>query len=128
LRDVWNPKQQTAIVDLLLQHGADIEHADRGGITALHRAVRARSPEAVHQLLKAGAKVDSRLGKQQSTPLHLAVHSTGASGTAGARDEQIRIIGILLQYGADPKIPDATGKSAYDAARNTHVRTALAGS
>src|ERR1051325_6136539 len=35
-KDVWNPKQQVAIIDLLLQHDANIEKADRGGATALH--------------------------------------------------------------------------------------------
>jgi hypothetical protein len=53
------------------------------------------------------------------------VHSTGAGGTAGATNEQIKIIHLLLQYGADPVTPDATGKSAYDAARN-RVREAFA--
>src|SRR5262249_20884305 len=93
--------------------------------TALHRAVRARSSEAVRELLKADAKVDSRLKKQLSTPLHLAVHSTGAGGTAGAIDEQIEIIRLLLQYGADPATPDANGKSAYEAVRNPRVREAF---
>jgi len=126
LKDVWNPKQQVAVIELLLKHDADIEKADRGGVTALHRAVRARSPEAVQRLLKAGAKVDRRLGKKQSTLLHLAVHSTGAGGTAGAIDEQVKIIRLLLQHGADPSTPDATGKSALDAARSTRIREALA--
>jgi len=125
LSSVWNPKGQVAIIQLLLRHGARLEHADRGGATPLHRAVRARSSEAIRQLLKAGARVNSRLGKQQSTPLHLAVHSTGAGGTAGATNEQIKIIHLLLQYGADPATLDATGKSAYDAARN-RVREAFA--
>jgi len=128
LSSVWNPKEQVAIIHLLLQHDANINQADRGGATPLHRAVRARSSEAVHQLLKASAEVDSKLRKQQSTPLHLAVHSTGAGGTAGATDEQIKIIRLLLQYGANPATPDATGKGAYDAARNLRVREALADS
>lgn len=128
LGTVWNPKRQAAMISLLIEHSASIEHADRGGATPLHRAVRARSPEAVRQLLKARATVDSRLAKQQSTPLHLAVHSTGAGGTAGARNEQIEIIRLLLQHGADPTTPDATGKSPYDAARNSLVRGALTNS
>jgi len=128
LSSVWNPKRQAAMISLLIEHSASLEHADRGGATPLHRAVRARSSEAVRQLLEAGARADSRLTKQQSTPLHLAVHSTGAGGTAGAIDEQIEIIRLLLKYGADPAIPDATGRTAYDAARNLQVRDALTNS
>ena len=125
LSSVWNPKEQVAIIHLLLQHGANINQADRGGATPLHRAVRAHSSEAVRQLLEASAEVDGKLRKQHSTPLHLAVRSSGAGGTAGAIDEQIKIIRLLLQYGANPATPDRAGKGAYDAARNLRVREAL---
>ena len=121
-----DPKNQEALIRLLIQHSAELEHADRGGATPLHRAVRARSSAAVAQLLKAGAKTDSRLKKQRSTPLHLAVHSTGAGGTAGTVEEQIKIIRLLLEHKADPATPDAIGKSPYDAARNVRVREVFA--
>ena len=111
---VWNPEGQSELILLLVQHGAKIDHADRGGASALHRAVRARSPAAVRQLLNAGARVDARLGKQDSMPLHLAVQSTGASGTAGAVNEQLDIIEMLLQHGADPVVKDSRGRSALD--------------
>jgi ankyrin repeat protein len=87
--------------------------------------VRARSPAAVRQLLKAGARVDIRLGKLGSTPIHLAVQSTGASGTAGAVSEQLEIIEMLLQHGADPAAKDARGRSALDWAINERVSAAL---
>src|SRR5262249_53574476 len=92
----WDPIAQAKVIGLLVEHHVDLEHADRGGATALHRAVRARSPAAVQHLLKAGARVDRRLSKGGSSPLHLAVQSTGAGGTAGAVTEQIEIIGLLL--------------------------------
>jgi ankyrin repeat protein len=87
--------------------------------------VRARSPAAVRQLLKAGARVDVRLGKSGSTPIQLAVQSTGASGTAGAVTEQLEIILILLQHGADPAAKDARGRSALYWAANERVSAAL---
>src|SRR6185295_9915207 len=121
----WDPASQAAIVDLLVHHGAHLEHVDRGGASALHRAVRARSPMAVRHLLEAGARVDGRLTKSGSTTLHLAVHSTGAGGTAGALTEQLEIIALLLDHGADPAMPDATGTSAYNGARSDRVREAL---
>jgi ankyrin repeat protein len=123
---VWNPRQQTAIIGRLVEHGADVERPDRGGATALHRAVRARSPAAVRCLLESGARVDCRLDKTASTPLHLAVQSTGAGGTAGAGAAQLEIIKLLLEHGADPDAKDARGKSVMTSAKNERVRSALA--
>jgi ankyrin repeat protein len=110
----WDPAKQGEIIDLLVQYGAKLEHVDRGGASALHRAVRARSPVAVRQLLKAGARVNIGMGKSGSTPIHLAAQSTGASGTAGAVSKQLEIIAMLLQHGADPAANDARGRSAID--------------
>ncbi len=94
---------QAALIRLLVEHGADLEHADRGGATALHRAVRARSPGAVRQLLELGARTEARLDRGGnaggSTPLDLAKHASGASGTAGAIDERREIVRLLHEHG-----------------------------
>ncbi len=121
----WHPETQADLIELLVQHGVNLQHVDRGGASALHRAVRARSPAAVRQLLKAGARVDVRLKKGGSTPLHLAVQSTGAGGTAGAIAEQLEIIGLLRKYGADCGAKDANGRSVLDWARNESILVAL---
>ena len=105
----WNPANQRSVIEILLDAGSNIEHKDKAGATALHRAVRARSPEAVRCLLERGARVDATHGRQRTTALHLAVHSTGASGTKGAHAEQQEIVNLLLQYGADPRARDAKG-------------------
>ena len=106
----WNPSGQRSVIELLLDAGSDIEHRDKAGAAPLHRAVRARSPEAVRCLLERGARVDATHGRQRTSPLHIATHSTGASGTKGARAEQQEIVAILLQHGADPRATDANGK------------------
>jgi ankyrin repeat protein len=121
----WDPQKQVELIVLLVQHGAKLQQVDRGGASALHRAVRARSPAAVRQLLKAGVRVDARLNKGGSTPLHLAVQSTGAGGTAGALSEQLEIIEMLLQHGADPGAKDGRCRSALDWARSERILTAL---
>lgn len=122
----WNPRVQSAIIARLVRSGADVDRQDRGGAAALHRAVRARSPAAVRSLLESGARVDCRLGKNASTPLHLAVQSTGAGGTAGAVAGQFEIIRLLLDHGADPGAKDARGKSVAMWTTNDRVREALA--
>jgi len=97
---VWNPEAQAALIELLIRSGANVDRADKGGAVPLHRAVRARSASAVRSLLENGARVDVRLGKRGSWPMDLAVQSTGASGTAGADEEQTQIIALLLAHGA----------------------------
>jgi uncharacterized protein len=121
----WQPQTQAELIELLIQRGAKLEHVDRGVASALHRAVRARSPAAVRQLLSAGARVDVRLNKSGSTPLHLSVQSTGAGGTAGAITEQREIILLLLQHGAEPSAKDDNGRSVIDWAKSDRIRAAL---
>ena len=106
----WSPSKQRSVIELLLDAGSDIEHTDKAGAAPLHRAVRARSPEAVRCLLERGARVDATHGRRRTTPLHIATQATGASGTSGARAEQQAIVALLLEYGADPRAPDANGQ------------------
>lgn len=106
----WDPAAQRRVIELLADAGSPIEHAEKAGATPLHRTVRARSPEAVRCLLDRGARVDAPHGKQGSTPLHLALRSTGAGGTRGARAEQDAIVALLLERGADAGAKDAHGK------------------
>jgi ankyrin repeat protein len=105
----WNASKQRSVLELLLDAGSNIEHKDKSGAAPLHRAVRARSPEAVRCLLEHGARVDATHGRQRTTALHIVTHSTGASGTKGTHAEQQEIVELLLQYGADPGVRDAKG-------------------
>jgi ankyrin repeat protein len=100
--NTWNPSHQRSVIELLVDAGSDIERKDKAGSTPLHRAVRARSPEAVRCLLERGARVDATHGPRRTTPLHMATHSTGASGTKGTNAKQQEIVDLLLRYGAHP--------------------------
>jgi ankyrin repeat protein len=97
-----------------LKQGADIHAADKNGVTALHHAVRFRSPEAVKTLLEHGANVNQQCRRNGSTPLHRAVTQTGAPGTAGKGDAAKEIIQILMKAGADPTITNKSGKRPAD--------------
>ena len=97
------------MIELLLDAGSDIEHKDKAGAAPLHRAVRARSPQAVRCLLERGARADATHGRQRTTSLHIATLSTGASGTKGARAEQQEIVQLLLEFGANRRARDARG-------------------
>jgi ankyrin repeat protein len=121
----WSPAVQTEVIEVLVQHGADVNHSDQGGATALHRAVRSRSPSAVRQLLRFGARTDSRLRARGSSALHLAAQSTGASGTAGAIEQQMEIIGLLRAYGGDTCALDTSGRTPRDWASSVRIAAAL---
>ncbi len=117
-----DPPRQRAEIEKLLQAGANIHQTDKNGVTPLHHAVRFRSPTAVETLLEHGAAVNQTCKRSGSTPLHRAVTSTGAPGTAGKDAEARQIVALLLQYGADPAIKNKSGKTALDYASDEGIR------
>ncbi|WP_432892225.1 ankyrin repeat domain-containing protein [Kribbella sp. CA-245084] len=94
----WNPTAQRAIIEFLIEAGADPNATAAGGVTPLHRAVRNRCSAAVDQLLRAGA--NPRLPNDHgSTPSDLAHLTTGRGGTGSdeAKAEQQIIIALLTK-------------------------------
>lgn len=88
------------IMNLLLDHSANVDHRDRFGDTALHWAAIAGQADSVKRLLAAHATVDAQNG-QGVTPLMLAISNN--------RREVVR---ILLAAGADARLQDYTGHDA----------------
>ena len=123
----WNAKRQVAMIELLLESGADIHARDKNGATPLHRAVRTRCAEAVTFLLDAGADPTLQ-NKPGSTPFHLAVQNTGrgGSGSETAREAQHQIIQTFLDHGTSPTLEDAKGKSIRDWAKSDWIQQMLA--
>src|SRR5207302_3030334 len=101
---------------------------DNSGVAPLHRAVRTRSLPAVRALLDGGANPRAA-NKAGSTPLHLAVQTTGrgGSGSQHARQQQTGIIRLLLERGASPTDKDGRGKQVRQAATSEWIRTLLNG-
>ena len=95
-RNAEAESQRTRIA-AALKAGADIHATDKNGVTALHHAVRFRSPAAVKALIEHGADVNQACRRSGSTALHRAVIQTGAPGTAGKGEEAKEIIRILLE-------------------------------
>lgn len=92
----WSPTRQRAVIDYLIDAGADPNAAAMGGVTPLHRAVRNRCSAAVEALLRGGA--DPRLTNDHgSTASDLARWTTGRGGvgSAPAKIEQQIIIDLL---------------------------------
>jgi ankyrin repeat protein len=123
---IWDPATQRRIIELLVTRGTAVDQPDRSGVTALHRAVRARSPAAVAALLSAGADPRAATKKAGSTALHLAVAPTGAGGTAGTGDLQVEIVRMLLTAGATMDDVDRNGIAVADRIRSQSLQKALA--
>jgi ankyrin repeat protein len=126
LSATWDPAAQRRVIDLLVSSGGAVGQPDRSGVTPLHRAVRARSPAAVAALLSAGANPRAATKKTGSTPLHLAVAPTGATGTAGAGDLQLEIVRLLLAAGATLADVDRNGITVIDRIQSQALRSAVA--
>jgi hypothetical protein len=124
--DFVDSNAQRDVISYLIDAGADPDATDRSGVAPLHRAVRTRSSAAVSALIDRGA--DPRLmNKSGSTPLHLAVQNTGKSnsGSELAKEEQHRIILLLLGHGASATDLDARGKTVAAAASSDWIRQLL---
>lgn len=123
-RDPKPAEQRKQLLELLAA-GADIHAADKNGVTALHHAVRFRSPTAVATLIERGADVNQACRRNGSTPLHRATTQTGAPGTAGRAAAAREIIELLLAAGADPTIKNKSGKRPADYVTDDAVRKLL---
>ena len=124
--DHWDPVAQREVIAYLIAAGADANALDKSGVAPLHRAVRNRCSAATSALIDNGA--DPRLkNKSGSTPLHLAVQNTGKSnsGSEASKDEQGRVIALLLRHGASPTDVDANGKSVAAATSSDWIRHLL---
>jgi ankyrin repeat protein len=124
--DFFDSNAQRETISYLIGVGADPDAIDKSGVAPLHRAVRTRSFAAVSALIDRGAD-PLLMNKNGSTPLHLAVQNTGKSnsGSEEAKEEQRRIIVLLLEHGASGADPDARGKSVAAAASSRWIRQLL---
>ena len=87
------------VVETLLQAGADVSMANKGGRTALHYAASKGRFKIAQALISHGAKVN-RKDKVRCTPLHRAA-STGHP----------ELCELLIEEGADVDASDKTGQT-----------------
>ncbi|KAG8552329.1 hypothetical protein GDO81_004477 [Engystomops pustulosus] len=102
------------IVQLLLQHGADVQAKDKGDLVPLHNACSYGHYEVTELLVKHGACVNA-MDLWQFTPLHEA-----------ASKNRVEVCSLLLSYGADPHMLNCHNKSAIDLAPTPQLKERLA--
>jgi ankyrin repeat protein len=113
---------QSAIVDELLNHGADVNQRDQNSFTALHAAVRnsdygedreerARAVATVKVLLAHHADPNARLHQEKPTVRGLdEVEFEGATPIALAAEvNNLDAIKLLVDAGGNPNTPTAKG-------------------
>jgi len=100
----WNPMAQVAIINCLIDAGADPNARTKAGVTPLHRAVRTRCAGAVRILLQRRADPAIQ-NKNGSTAMDLAIHNTGRGGTGSpeAKAQQQEIVRLLQAMGGHKK-------------------------
>ncbi|KAI8520640.1 Unconventional myosin-XVI, partial [Branchiostoma belcheri] len=94
----WNG--QTGVVELLIQHGADLKARNKGGQTALHWACRHEQTGVVELLIQHGADLEAR-DKFGETALHCA-----------SRAGQTGVVELLIQHGANLEARNNGGSTA----------------
>lgn len=106
------------VAELLLKAGADPSlgcKAIGAANTALHQAVMAGDADMTRLLLRASPNLDANVkGKNGMTPLCLAARSN--------KEDCAR---ALVDGGADPRVENASGKSAVDIARTNRQAAIL---
>lgn len=86
-------------LETMLERGFDPAATDKDGVTALHRAAMAGSPDAVRVLLAHGAPVNALDGMFAATPLVWAVE--GRSSHDGAGADHVAVARLLIAAGSD---------------------------
>jgi ankyrin repeat protein len=141
---------QIKVATFLLDHGADINVAQRYGMTALHGATRAGNRAMVELLLSRGANVNAKDGLDE-TALHLAlernfpavietllaakadVNAADRNGVTplmlAAKNGNRKLAAAMLALGADPNLqnkisPGSTSPHVEQAGTALHVATA----
>ena len=104
---------RTRIVQLILQHGADVHAKDKGGLVPLHNACSYGHFEVTELLIRHGANVNA-MDLWQFTPLHEAA-SKGRS----------EVCSLLLSHGADPLALNCHAKSAIDVSQTQELKDRL---
>ncbi|XP_052427405.1 poly [ADP-ribose] polymerase tankyrase-2 isoform X3 [Carassius gibelio] len=101
------------VAEYLLQHGAEVNSQDKGGLIPLHNAASYGHVDVAALLIKFNACVNAT-DKWAFTPLHEA-----------AQKGRTQLCALLLAHGADPTLHNQEGQSPLDLVTADDVRALL---
>ncbi|XP_067286244.1 poly [ADP-ribose] polymerase tankyrase-2 isoform X1 [Pseudorasbora parva] len=101
------------VAEYLLQHGAEVNSQDKGGLIPLHNAASYGHVDVAALLIKYSACVNAT-DKWAFTPLHEA-----------AQKGRTQLCALLLAHGADPTLRNQEGQSPLDLVTADDVRALL---
>ncbi|MBN3304408.1 TNKS2 protein, partial [Amia calva] len=101
------------VAEYLLQHGAEVNSQDKGGLIPLHNAASYGHVDVAALLIKYNACVNAT-DKWAFTPLHEA-----------AQKGRTQLCALLLAHGADPTLKNQEGQSPLDLVTADDVRALL---
>ncbi|KAK3559943.1 hypothetical protein QTP86_029546 [Hemibagrus guttatus] len=101
------------VAEYLLQHGAEVNSQDKGGLIPLHNAASYGHVDVAALLIKYKACVNAT-DKWAFTPLHEA-----------AQKGRTQLCALLLAHGADPTLCNQEGQSPLDLVTADDVRALL---
>lgn len=106
-------------VQEMLRHGANVNHQDKKGKTALHRAAKAGFVKTVQVLLKNKASVYIRDNNEETALFDVA------RSTIKNTDNLLAVIDMLIKAGADVKLKNRMDQSIVSLAKQPEVSKRL---
>ncbi|XP_053307185.1 poly [ADP-ribose] polymerase tankyrase-2 isoform X1 [Spea bombifrons] len=101
------------VAEYLLEHGADVNAQDKGGLIPLHNAASYGHVDVAALLIKYSASVNA-FDKWAFTPLHEA-----------SQKGRTQLCALLLAHGADPTLKNQEGQTPLDLVTADDVRALL---
>ncbi|KAK2765071.1 hypothetical protein FQN54_008770 [Arachnomyces sp. PD_36] len=102
-KEVLHGNSRSIIVDLLLEHGADINKEDDDHFTALHYAVLGKQLTIISQLIRSGADTNIKFDEQALAGLYPDLLSVLDRNGPFSRDESQRIENFLKSLGSEER-------------------------
>lgn len=110
-RKSFSEKKLHELIDLLLEKGVTLDFAvGANKATVVHQVVAYKQIPVLEKLIQAGALINAQ-NAYGSTALHNA-----------ARKNESGLVALLLSRGADHRIKNNSGKSAYDCTSNKIIK------
>ncbi|XP_065883611.1 poly [ADP-ribose] polymerase tankyrase-2-like [Dysidea avara] len=101
------------VAEYLLQHGAEVNATDKGGLIPLHNASSYGHMDIAQLLIKHGSKINV-MDRWKFTPLHEA-----------AQKGRTQLCSLLISHGADVNLKNQENQTSYDLATAEDVKALL---